>query len=131
MPPVREARLALVIAGSMVLLSRAPVAAHHPLTDYNLAQPRTIEGTLVEVHLSNPHSLLYVDVQDQTGRPERWTIEWFARLVLKQQGVTSGTLMGGDHLIVTGYAARNPTDHRLWLRTIRRPVDGWKWTGGF
>jgi hypothetical protein len=120
-----------ILAGLIALLCHVPASAHHPLTDYNRDQTRTIEGTLVELQLSNPHSLLLLDVHDQSGGSQRWTIEWFAAFLLKQQGVTRGTLTGGDHLIITGYAARNPADHRLWLRTIRRPADGWNWTGGF
>jgi len=122
---------AWIVAGLTLLLCRAALSAHHPLTDYNEDRPQTIDGTLVELHLSNPHSLLYLDVQDQGGPVQRWTIEWYAAFTLKQQGVTSGTLTAGDHLIVGGYPSRNPTDHRLWLRTIRRPTDGWKWTGAF
>jgi hypothetical protein len=115
----------------MLLSWRASITAHHPLTDYNLDQIRTIEGTLAVVQLSNPHSLLFLDVRDQTSRSQRWTIEWFSAYQLRQQGVTTGTLTAGNHVIITGYAARNPTEHRLWLRTIRRPTDGWNWTGGF
>ena len=37
----------------------------------------------------------------------------------------------GDHVIITGNPGRNPEDHRLRMRTITRPSDGWKWGGTF
>jgi hypothetical protein len=106
-------------------------SAHHPLSDYNLDGIQTLEGTLVELRFMNPHTLLSVEAADRTGRLQQWTIEWAPALLLKKQGVTSGTLTIGDRLIVTGFAARNPADHRIRLRTIRRPSDGWTWTGEF
>ena len=35
----------------------------------------------------------------------------------------------GDKVIITGDPGRNPADHRLRMRTITRPSDGWKWGG--
>src|SRR5262249_1309976 len=57
---------ALVLASLIMLARHEPISAHHPLSDYNLGETRTIEGTLVELQLSNPHSLLYVDVRGQS-----------------------------------------------------------------
>jgi hypothetical protein len=124
-------RWSLAVAGWLTLVWLTPISAHHPLSNYNLDQTQVLDGTLVELQIVNPHSLLYLDVPDQTGKPQRWTIEWAPALLLKRQGVTAGTLAEGDHLVVTGFAARNPADHRIRLRTIRRPSDGWTWTGGF
>src|SRR5215471_3756150 len=124
-------RQALALAAWLTLVCLAPISAHHPLSDYDLEKTQTLDGTLVEFQLANPHSLLYLDAPDQTGKSLRWTIEWAPALLLKKQGVTISTLAEGDHLVVTGFAARNPADRRIRLRTIRRPRDGWTWKGGF
>ena len=47
------------------------------------------------------------------------------------QGVAGDTLRYGDQVIVTGSPGRNPEDHRMRMRSIERPKDGWKWTGTF
>jgi hypothetical protein len=65
------------------------------------------------------------------GHTERWTVEWLAVLMLRRDGVEDGTLKPGDHLVVTGHPSRDHNVRQLWLRTIRRPADGWAWTGGF
>jgi hypothetical protein len=109
----------------------AAVSAHHPGTLYVQDRTQTVEGTLVEVVLRNPHSFIYLDTPAEHGQTTRWTIEWLAWFQLNRQGVTSQTLKSGDHLIIRGFPASNVQDHRLWLRTITRPRDGWKWNGTF
>ena len=37
----------------------------------------------------------------------------------------------GDHVIISGNPGRNAADHRLRMRSISRPSDGWKWSGTF
>ena len=62
---------------------------------------------------------------------QRYAVEWGAGGQLNRQGVTRETLHPGDHVIVTGNPGRNPADHRLRMKTITRPSDGWKWGGTF
>jgi len=107
------------------------ISAHHPLSNYNLDRAQTLEGTLLELRLVNPHSSLTLNVRNEHGQWEPWTVEWGSALLLKKQGVTAGTLAVGDHLTVTGFVALDRSDRRIRLRTIRRPTDGWTWTGGF
>jgi hypothetical protein len=60
----------------------------------------------------------------------RWSIEWGAAGQLAQQGVRTGTLKVGDHVIVVGSPGRNPEDYRLRMRSITRPSDKWTWPVG-
>jgi hypothetical protein len=122
----------LLLLATAALLWTAPVSAHHPSASmYVNDRIQTVEGKLVQFVLRNPHSFVYVDAPDEKGQTERWTIEWLAILQLNRQGVTGETLKAGDHLVITGFPARNPADHGLRLRTITRPKDHWKWSGTF
>ena len=69
--------------------------------------------------------------KDAQGNTVRYAVEWGAGLQLNRQGVTRETLKPGDHVVITGNPGRNPEDHRLRMRTITRPSDGWKWGGTF
>jgi len=69
-------------------------------------------------------------LKDKEGNPVRWIIEWGAAGQLAQQGVNVGSLKIGDKVVATGSPGRNAEDHRLRLRTITRPSDGWKWPVG-
>jgi thiamine monophosphate kinase len=66
------------------------------------------------------------------GQMYRWAIEWAAAAALERDGVSSrDVLRPGDVVIVTGAPGRNPADHKIRLKTIERPRDGWKWGGKY
>jgi uncharacterized protein DUF6152 len=123
-------RKILVMIAVVMLVSTASPYAHHGMRDYRDDRIETVEGTLVKLDVRNPHSIIYVDSGDQQGKA-RWTIEWVGRLQLERQGVFERTVKPGDHLVITGYASQNPAEHRLKLRTVVRPADGWRWAGTF
>lgn len=128
-------KLAILATVFGLLASVVPVAAHHSFAGTYLedAPPMKIEGTLKAFKVRNPHS--FVDVEDPKlknadGTPVRWSIEWGAAGQLAQQGVKTGTLKVGDKVVVTGSPGRNPEEHRLRMRSITRPSDGWTWPVG-
>jgi hypothetical protein len=123
-------KLALIAAVAGLIAGVTPVSAHHSFAGTYLedAPPITIEGTLKEFQVRNPHSFVFVEdakLKDKDGKPVRWSIEWGSAGQLAQQGVRSGTLKVGDHVVVTGSAGRDPDAHRLRMRNITRPSDGW------
>ena len=126
-------KLALFAAGLGLAIGVPPAMAHHSFAGTYLedAEPVKIEGKLVAFLVRNPHSFVHVEAPDpKSGEMVRWSIEWGAAGQLAQQGVRNGTLKVGDHVVVTGSPGRNPDDHRLRMRTIDRPSDGWKWPVG-
>jgi uncharacterized protein DUF6152 len=114
----------------LVLFSSSPSFGHHALSEYDETRVTTIEGTLSEIRIKNPHSTFMIQLPGAAS-DDRWSVEWLAALVLKHEGVENATLKPGDRLIVTGNPSRDPRAHRLWLRTVTRPSDGWSWSGRF
>ena len=86
-----------------------------------------IEGELVAFMFRNPHSSIHVNVTDAAGKVTRIAVEWGAASTLGRQGIDRASLKPGDHVIVNGLPARNVEDHRMLLRTIERPSDGFRW----
>ena len=125
-----------LFAGSIALMTGAlPVPAHHSFAGTYLedAEPVKIEGELKAFLVRNPHSFVHVEdpkLKEKDGTPVRWSIEWGAAGQLASQGVRTGTLKVGDKVVVMGSPGRNPEDHRLRMRTITRPSDGWTWPVG-
>jgi Family of unknown function (DUF6152) len=121
----RTSRL-IVVAASLALCPS--VSAHHRFsTTYVEGREVTIEGEVARVEYRDPHSFMYVMVHDGRNEPERWIVECRGAGQLKKQGVTPDTIKPGQRVIITGSPGRIPTDHRLRLRTLLRPEDGWKW----
>jgi uncharacterized protein DUF6152 len=115
----------------VAVLWSVPSFGHHALSEYDDTRVTTIDGTLSEIRIKNPHSTLTIQARGGATADDQWTLEWLAALVLKHEGVENATLKPGDRLIVTGNPSRDPTAHRLWVRTVTRPADGWTWTGRF
>jgi Family of unknown function (DUF6152) len=125
---VNRKRLISLLAG--VLLSGATAYAHHSFAaTYVTEKEVKIEGDLITFMFRNPHSFVHVMAPDEKGQMQRWAIEWAAAGQLN--GITRDTLKPGDHVIVTGNPGRTADDHRLRMRSILRPKDGFKWSGDF
>ena len=120
--------LALVATGA--LLSGVTALAHHSFAaTYVVDKEVKIEGDLVQFMFRNPHSFLHVTAPDERGDTQRFAVEWAAAGQLT--GITRDTLKYGDHVIITGNPGRTAEDHRLRMRSILRPKDGFKWSGDF
>jgi hypothetical protein len=105
-------------------------SAHHSFAaTYLVDETSTIEGTMKEFLWRNPHSFVRVEAPDEKGVMQVWSIEWGGGAQLSQSHVTRETLKPGDHVIVTGNPGRDPQEHRLRMKSITRPSDGFKWEG--
>lgn len=120
--------LSVVLAAIALAVSLPAAQAHHsfPAT-YLVDQEITLEGELVAFMFRNPHAFVHLNVKDKKGNVIRYAIEWGGASQLGQQGVTRSTFKPGDHVIITGNPGRNPEDHRMRMRRIERPSDGFKW----
>ncbi|MBI2186000.1 MAG: hypothetical protein HYU37_02615 [Acidobacteria bacterium] len=124
-------RIVLVLAGAGVVLAMSGQAfAHHSFSaTYDGSKEVQVEGVVKEFVWRNPHSFLRLDVTDKDGTTVTWTLEWGSVGQLTQAQLTRTTLRPGDRLIVTGAPPRDESSPRLRIGTIRRPADGWSWTG--
>jgi hypothetical protein len=125
----------LKMAIALVCLAAAtePALGHHsfPAT-YLVDQTVTIEGTVVQFMFRNPHSFVHVmTIDKKTGTTTTWAVEWGAGGALASQQIGQDSLKPGDKVIIVGSPARDPAAHRLRMRSIERPSDGWKWAGTF
>lgn len=114
------------IAGAFV--AALPAAAHHSFTaTYDETATMEIEGTIVQFMFRNPHAWVHVMAPDENGEMQRWGVEWGGAGQLSGQGVTRDSLKAGDHVVIKGNPGRNAVDHRLRMRSLLRPSDGFGW----
>ena len=118
----------LLLAAATALLVAAGAHAHHSFTaTYDESAEVRIEGTLVAFHFRNPHASVDILAEDESGNMVRWGVEWGGAGQLANQGVTRESLRAGDHVIITGNPARDTNSHRLRMRSLLRPSDGYGW----
>jgi len=119
---------ALVIAGAFI--AGVPAYAHHSFAaTYFEDKTGTLEGKMVQFLFRNPHSFVRLEAPDEKGEMVTWAVEWGGGGQLSRDGISRDTLKAGDHVIVTGNPGRNPEDHRVRMRSIKRPSDGFAWNG--
>jgi hypothetical protein len=114
--------VALTVAA---LLCAVPAVAHHSYGEYDQDHPISVEGTIQQVIVGNPHALLRV----RTDKNVVYTAEWGNALQLRRWGLKPGTLRAGDRVVITGSPLRDRSFRTIALLTeIRRPADGWRWS---
>ena len=109
-----------------VLLSASFVGAHHATASFfYLDQRISVEGTVVEFHARNPHGLIVLDVENETGETERWRAEMPAwQALLRWLGWSPGDLQPGDHIVIHGAPPRMNDRFSIRADDVVMP-DGW------
>jgi len=96
------AALAVAAAGTV------PALAHHSIAaQFDMYKTNTVTGTITRMDFQNPHSWLYVEVKDEKGTVQAWSIEFGAANTLYRRGWRREDLPIGASVTVTGYVARD------------------------
>ena len=121
-----RSKITIVLAGLALLLSQAPLWAHHAFAaEFDEKKPvKFLDATVTRVQLINPHSWIYVDVKMPNGMIENWAIEAGSPNILLRRGITRDTLKVGQKLVVDGYQSKDGS-HRANGRDLTLP-DGTK-----
>jgi hypothetical protein len=85
-----------------LLLCAGAASAHHGLANFNLNVDLTIEGTISDIALINPHSWIYVDVTNADGTVSNWKCELRGGTVLRRSGWTKEMFEIGSAVTITG-----------------------------
>ena len=125
----------LATAGVLAVAAAIPVFAHHSFSaEFDSTKTVRLEGKVVKMEWSNPHTWLYIDVDKPDGTVEHWSVEGGAPGVLLRNGWNRNSLPPGTKVIVNGFQAKDG-NFRANSRSIEFP-DGRKldtgssYTGG-
>jgi hypothetical protein len=104
----KTAKSAVLIAAAGLLVSAAPMFAHHSFAaEYDASKPVELKGTVTKVEWTNPHARFYVDVKDANGKVTNWNFELASPNVLTRNGWTRHSLQEGDVISVQGSQAKD------------------------
>ena len=85
------------------VLATVPLFAHHGDAGRYEDNLTVLKGTVVDVQLITPHSIIVVDVPDENGKVVRWQAEMGGRQqMIKDFNWTKDTLKPGDKITLTG-----------------------------
>jgi hypothetical protein len=114
----RTIRTALI--GSLVSLGVTATAwSHHSFAAaFDMNKPVTVQGTIVQVRLENPHSWFFLDVKDASGKMERWAFEAGTPSGMIRNGFKPGLIKKGVEVTIKGFRAKDPSQNMGMLREL-------------
>lgn len=111
---LKEGELKGLVAGCLAMLLSGTAAAHHSFAAaYNMEDPISIEGKVVEVRLTNPHSHFFLDVVGDDGATTRWKFEAGTPSGMLRNGYSPQVIKQGDTVTINGFRARNESNNGM------------------
>lgn len=102
--------LLAVVPLSLSLTAISPLFAHHSFaSEFDDTKPITVKGTVTKFEWTNPHTWIYVDGKDETGKATNWSFECAAPSLLIRRGINKYTLKVGDMITIEGFRAKDGT----------------------
>ena len=107
---------------TVVLMAAAPASAHHSFSaEFDATKCRDVTGTLTKVNYENPHSYIFVDVKDASGKVAEATFQLSSTTNLKRGGADRPTMMKsvGKTVTVRGCPSKNGEPNRYaapWIK---------------
>jgi hypothetical protein len=99
--------------------------------EFDFDKPLNLTGVISKVEWINPHSYMWLDVKDDSGKVRRWAFELVGPGGLRKAGLSRedrGGMKTGDTVTVSGFAAKDGSDTG-WVKDIKlsdgRTVEIW------
>jgi len=99
-----------VVAGLCVAVLAARIAtlsAHHSHANYDVTTWTVMEGTVKQLVLMAPHSVVYLEVKDDKGTVATWALEATNQRAILNNGVKREDVRPGDHVKVRCHLLRD------------------------
>jgi len=109
----------VLMSGVLVFAAGLPASAHHSFAAaFDMNSPVTVQGTIVQVRLENPHSWFFLDVKDAKGKVERWAFEAGTPSGMIRNGFSAKTMGAGTEVTIKGFHAKDPSQKMGMLREV-------------
>lgn len=99
--------LNVMFVGVLAMWSAKTVAHHSIAGEFDGSNIVDVTGTVVELKLINPHTYILLDVENEAGEVERWTLNFGpASKLIRGMGWHAEILQPGDVVTAQGRRAR-------------------------
>ena len=110
--------LALAIAIGAGAFGGSAGAHHSFAAAYNMDEPISVTGRVVNVRLTNPHSFFFLDVENDEGGVDRWSFEAGTPSGMIRNGYSPDVIKEGDVVTISGFHAKDPDVNNGMLREL-------------
>jgi hypothetical protein len=103
-----KAAACAVLTTFLLAGAAAPLSAHHSFAaHYDTSKPITVQGAIVQVRLTNPHSWFFLDVKEADGTVTRWAFEAGTPSGMIRNGYKASELPPGTVVTISGFPGRD------------------------
>ena len=106
------------------LLIATVALAHHGNAGYAMANMTVKKATVTEFEWTNPHCQIHLDIANDAGEVERWTVEAPPPTILIDRGWTRKSLQPGDIITAYFHAAKNGAKIGIVQKVVFRDGKG-------
>lgn len=92
----------MIAALAIVLVGAVPVFAHHAWP-VDRSKEVTVKGTVTAFNWANPHVMIDLEVKNDNGRVEKWSVGGPSTERMARNGWDKDTLKRGDVITGLGY----------------------------
>ena len=104
---MKKTVFAVLLATAAVLMTVAPLVAHHGAASFDTEKEITLKGTVTEWIWANPHCFLKFDAMDDTGTVRNWAVETQNPTDISVRGWRRTSFKAGDQVTVTLQPVKN------------------------
>ena len=104
-----------VCTGALLLMAASAAFAHHSFAMFDRSKETTLVGTVHEFQWTNPHSWIELDVANDSGSVDKWSIELNSPNNLARQGWHSDSVKSGDKISVVIWPLRSGEKGGLFI----------------
>lgn len=95
------------LATTMLALLAVPAAAHHSHGNYDVNNYIELQGRVSELLWLNPHTWIYLEIEDGSGEPVIWALEGGSPAALTRGGWRPDSVQAGDEIKVRCHQLRD------------------------
>jgi len=105
--PYKAISIMAIAFAALTALPPAALAHHAFAAEFDGTKPVEVKGVITKITLTNPHSWIYVDAKDASGKIVNWGFEFGAPFALAQKGLTRSTVAVGSEVTLKGFLSKN------------------------
>ncbi len=95
------------LAVAIIAALAVPAAAHHSHGNYDVNNYIELQGRVSELLWLNPHTWIYLEVEEDAGEPVVWALEGGSPAALTRDGWRPDSVQAGDRISVRCHQLRD------------------------
>ena len=110
----------LALCGALGMTASLAGAHHSFAVHYDAERTQIIEGVAKSFRFTNPHGILILEVTNDAGEIETWTVETTSPTFMRRRGWSQDMIEPGDVVRVDGYVSRDGS-RMMRIRSVSAP----------